>query len=1290
MAKPKRRNTAAVKAIAKKLKARAEASVQPLPVQPSPSKELESASESELSDQELHYEESEEEIEDDGEDLMAGIAHAVENIPPATSKLHVDAGIPGKQRRAKAVVAQRPPTSEEVRQLNNSTDLFRTNLFELQMAELLREAQLPYAKLEVLHTVLTQIKSTLENVKPHEEMSVAEAAKKLNQKTGVEVPFPPEVPPPNAKLIMKMEPPSRMNVVGSFPLKYAARTRHGYNLDMIVDMPAQLFQKQDNINYRYFYKRAYYLATLAAQLRESPLGKVLDIRFHALRGDQRRPVLLITSLVSSPSTFNFTNTGATIRILPSLPMDAIQTTRLLPSRSGVRVGFLESPNYILTADTSQELLPTPIYNALILEDMMFTAHLTYVHQVIQDCPGFADACILAKVWLSQRGYHSTHPTTRQFTSFNWAMLLAYLVQISSGPNGTRLLSKQFTPYQLFRGTLHFFGTHDFAKQPLSFVSDLPNLLEFQTHSEAVMVDPSGKLNLFQGLSQPELQYLQHEARQAVQWIDDPRCDHFFDLFLTLVHDEVLQFDHSFVIPRANVRSKRHTVEASIDVPCPLEFNRRQLWDIITRGLSDRARLVVVERPERPSWPVTGFSKKSKVADNEFLPLKMGLLLNSAECNRLVDRGPSPQDEETYKAFQALWGSKCELRRFKDTSIVGALVWDCDKVDDRGLVVPQMVRYLLKQHFRDQTPIFDYPLGRLYRLIRPALRFELGNPEGSFLPAVKEFQELERNIRGLDDLPMAISNIYSIAPELRYTSVDPPQPSASWNITDKLRDNYITPMEVNVQFETSSQWPADLVAVQKLKTALYLKIAELFQAHHPQFSCQVCSESVGESQGAIFVNGHLDILTPKGFAFRLRIHHDDEGQLLHQVVADSQREIPEDGQAAVHRALEKYEELFVRRPWHHGKIHTLCQTYPSLSQTIRLTKRWLNSHWLSGQRIPEEAVELLAAAVYLQPAPWSVPSSGITGFHRVMDLLMRYRWHEEPLVVDIDGDMDRHVRHQVMSEFKPLRNRTVAKLNAAHKKTQRTGSQDQFPTSGDEAVMYMATVKDTQSRWWTMQEPRKVTLLRLQTLAEATLDSARKAVVLPGSVASPLVARMFTTPTDDYDFIIHIKSIVNPRSWQQRSSALLLPNEKAWVAQLQQEKLKITLQERGPTKYKNLQHLANKSHQSRTIFEQFIGFDPIHDFVNDLQKLYRHTLLFFYDGLGGKMVGALWLPSVNTPQPLKASLDLNTAPIQGSPTDTNSSNSASKSHILVRVNQPAVLAEIERLGKDMIDHIQVLS
>ncbi|KAJ1949948.1 U3 snoRNP protein, partial [Dispira parvispora] len=407
------------------------------------------------------------------------------------------------------------------------------------MVELLRETRLPYAKLEVLHTVLAEIKSTLENVNPHEEMSIEEAAKTLKQKSKVEVPFPPEVPPPNAKLMMKMEPPSRMNVVGSFPLKYAARTRHGYNLDMIVEMPAELFQKQDNINYRYFYKRAYYLAALAAQLRGSPLGKMLDIRFHPLRGDQKRPVLLITALPTSPSSYNFADTGATIRILPSLSMDAIQTTRLLPSRSGVRVGYLESPNYIPTADTSQELLPTPIYNALILEDMLFTAHLAYVHRVIQDCPGFADACILAKVWLSQRGYHSTHPTTRQFTSFNWAMLLAYLVQVGGGPNGARLLSRQFTPYQLFRGTLHFIGTHDFAKEPLSFVSDLPNLAEFQSHSAAVIVDPSGKLNLFQGLSQPELLHLQHEARQAVQWLDDPRCDHFFALFLTPVQDGAL-------------------------------------------------------------------------------------------------------------------------------------------------------------------------------------------------------------------------------------------------------------------------------------------------------------------------------------------------------------------------------------------------------------------------------------------------------------------------------------------------------------------------------------------------------------------------------------------------------------------------------------------------------------------------------------------------------------------------------------------------------------------------------
>ena len=49
------------------------------------------------------------------------------------------------------------------------------------------------------------------------------------------------------------------------------------------------------MNYRYFYKRAYYLAVLAASLQENKLGLNVMVEFGTLDGDNRRPILILKS-----------------------------------------------------------------------------------------------------------------------------------------------------------------------------------------------------------------------------------------------------------------------------------------------------------------------------------------------------------------------------------------------------------------------------------------------------------------------------------------------------------------------------------------------------------------------------------------------------------------------------------------------------------------------------------------------------------------------------------------------------------------------------------------------------------------------------------------------------------------------------------------------------------------------------------------------------------------------------------------------------------------------------------
>ena len=50
-------------------------------------------------------------------------------------------------------------------------------------------------------------------------------------------------------------------------------------------------------------------------------------------------------------------------------------------------------------------------------------------------------------------------------------------------------------------------------------------------------------------------------------------------------------------------------------------------------------------------------------------------LDAGKALQVVDRGPSPSNAAESKAWKALWGDHSETRRFKDGSIIHAVVWD---------------------------------------------------------------------------------------------------------------------------------------------------------------------------------------------------------------------------------------------------------------------------------------------------------------------------------------------------------------------------------------------------------------------------------------------------------------------------------------------------------------------------------------------------------------------------------------------------------------------------------------
>jgi hypothetical protein len=123
------------------------------------------------------------------------------------------------------------------------------------------------------------------------------------------------------------------------------------------------------------------------------------------------------------------------------------------------------------APQQQSWLATPRYNANVLEDALFRSHLEQLHAALAPAvsgasgtsgaaaSGLAQAGVLLKLWLCQRGLHALQ-CRGGLGGFQVASLQLYLL-------AARRLLPSMSSYQAFRVMLSFLATHDLSAIPVS-------------------------------------------------------------------------------------------------------------------------------------------------------------------------------------------------------------------------------------------------------------------------------------------------------------------------------------------------------------------------------------------------------------------------------------------------------------------------------------------------------------------------------------------------------------------------------------------------------------------------------------------------------------------------------------------------------------------------------------------------------------------------------------------------------------------------------------------------------
>lgn len=411
-----------------------------------------------------------------------------------------------------------------------------------------------------------------------------------------------------------------------------------------------------------------------------------------------------------------------------------------------------------------------------------------------------------------------------------------------------------------------------------------------------------------------------------------------------------------------------------------------------------------------------------------------------------------------------------------------MVWDVTAADERTAIIGRSVRHILHRHFGLEESAVDVESHSSYPTLitLPSSAADLiSTNEGvkleGFAPSQKAFADLVRTLKGMDNLPLSLLNVFPVAEGLRYTSVFPPLPIDCDRFSlapDCLK--YVEPLDVVIQFESSGRWPDELAAIQKIKLAFFEKIARSFRDQVEGSVVAVAVDDVLDGEGGIIQdNCSLELLVPSGFAFRLRIHHDREKTLLDRLIADKKGTKPALRRAA-QQALDIHLSRFTQLPRHHSAISTLHHLFPSFSMTVRLVKRWFAAHMLS-PHVPAELIELICASVYLSPSTYAVPATHSAGFARVIMLLAQWKWKTAPLLVPLYSAagleagqrvvFPKEQRAQAIEAFKKFR---ASDPNVSH------------------GALFIATEEDPAGKVFGSRRPGKVVVMRMAQIAKATL------------------------------------------------------------------------------------------------------------------------------------------------------------------------------------------------------------
>ncbi|PSN31316.1 Nucleolar protein 6 [Blattella germanica] len=869
--------------------------------------------EEEEEEEEQDEQEDEEESDDDPED--SGVDAKKVSLKRKADENDDEGATKKKKKQHKSEDARllRAPTVKELNQLRETENLFHSNLFRLQIQEVLKEVQVRAVYKSLLEKWVEDFKKELEDLKESPEYDLNEL--KWLKKLKVKLPLHQF---PHTPGVFKFVKPKSVSLIGSY--RGGCCLGPNARVDVEVEAMEGCFDARDFLNHRYHRKRALYLAYIAGKLRKSSL--VEEMHFVQSCSNPLKPVLEV-----KPTGKLGKRVLLVVHVVP--PTDIFKLSRFSPVKNNVR------PHWYFEEETAvpeDQLMPTPHYNCTVLRDLVMKTNNEYSADILEKHPNLRDGILLLKVWLKQRGLDQGYGC---FSGYIMSMYVLHLLQ-------SRHINSAMSSYQVARNAWSHLGQSDWTTEGISLAEKTP-LSDFHQHFEVVFVD------------------VKQECILAMKCLDSPGINSFQALFMTKM-PFYRQFDHILRISESRIleelvdkQSDRADKLDHLGHMFPLALSL--ILKVLLRGLQKRVLQVGILPPSAQRWRV---DEPFPSADEA---ITLGLNLDVEFAFSVMEKGPGANLPEALE-FRKFWGKKSEVRRFKDGSICEAVVWHS------GIATMQQRRLLLPSDF------------------------EYGSGEEASVRAIAALDALSKQLREVQDIPLEVSTVQGTSSVFRYCDVFPPVPSMlRRNKTTECIGNcyaiktmvanswaplWVPPLDAVIQLGMSAKWPKDLDAVQRIKAAFYVKIAE-------ELSKQFQLTAQAYPDGIDIVKREIALLKEVTTADGITKY----------------RETPES------KALEM--KTF-HMPKLTGALHGLHQQNSAFGPTCRLAKRWLSSQLLDPHHFPEMCIELLVASMFLAAEPYRAPNQPQVGFFRFLHLMANTDWNSQPLILNFDGEMNQNWFH----------------------------------------------------------------------------------------------------------------------------------------------------------------------------------------------------------------------------------------------------------------------------------------